>query len=192
VIAAAKTKPFGFQAFYPGPGLGGHCIPIDPFCLTWAARKYGLHTRFLELAGEVNTSMPKHVVNRVAEALNEQAKPLKGSRILVLGVAYKRDVDDPRESPAFQIMELLRDRGAYLAYNDPYIPTLPKMRHHTIRMDSEPLTEELLAVSDCVVIVTDHCDYNFDWIVHNSQLIVDTRNATGKVMNTNGCRIWKA
>jgi UDP-N-acetyl-D-glucosamine dehydrogenase len=192
VIAAAKTKPFGFQAFYPGPGLGGHCIPIDPFYLTWAARKYGVHTRFIELAGEVNTSMPAYVVNRVSEALNEESKAIKGSRILVLGVAYKKDVDDPRESPAFEIMEMLRDRGAHLTYNDPYIPTLPRMRHHTIRMDSERLTEELLAVSDCVLIVTDHSDYNYDWIARHARLIVDTRNATGKVTSPARGKIWKA
>src|SRR6516162_1471849 len=130
VIAAAKTKPFGFQAFYPGPGLGGHCIPIDPFYLTWAARRHGLNTRFIELAGEINTAMPQYVVERIAEALNEDGKALKGSRILVLGVAYKRDVDDPRESPAFTIMDLLIRRGAKVTYNDPYIPALPAMRRY--------------------------------------------------------------
>jgi UDP-N-acetyl-D-glucosamine dehydrogenase len=192
VIAAAKTKPFGFQAFYPGPGLGGHCIPIDPFYLTWAARKYGVSTRFIELAGEVNTAMPKYVVDRVARALNDECKPVKGSRILVLGVAYKRDVDDPRESPAFEVMELLRARGAFVSYNDPYIPTLPAMRHHSIRLDSEPLTEALLAVQDCVLIVTDHSDYKYDWIVQHAQLVVDTRNATGKTLRTGRCRIVKA
>src|SRR5262249_15159596 len=133
VIAAARTKPFGFQPFYPGPGLGGHCIPVDPFYLTWVARKYGLHTRFIELAGEINTGMPMYVVNRVAEALNEHSKAIKGSRICILGVAYKKNVDDPRESPAFTIMELLKARGAHLSYNDPYIPQLPAMRHHSIR-----------------------------------------------------------
>ena len=128
VIEAAKTKPFGFQAFYPGPGLGGHCIPIDPFYLTWMARKYGVNTRFIELAGEINSAMPHHVVNRVAEALNEEGKPIRGSRICVLGVAYKRNVDDPRESPAFSILEMLKQRGAFLSYNDPHIPALPPMR----------------------------------------------------------------
>src|SRR5437870_3377758 len=156
VIAAAKTKPFGFQAFYPGPGLGGHCIPIDPFYLTWAARKYGISTRFIELAGEVNTAMPEYVVRRVADALNDHSKSVKGSRICVLGVAYKKDVDDPRESPAFPIMEMLQRRGAHVTYNDPYVPSLPPMRHHAIRLDSEPLTEEFLKVQDCVLIVTDH------------------------------------
>src|SRR5205085_6670686 len=128
VIAAAKTKPFGFQAFYPGPGLGGHCIPIDPFYLTWVARKYGITTRFIELAGEINTAMPAHVVQRVADALNEHSKSIKCNRICVLGVAYKKDVDDARESPAFEIMELLQARGAYVSYNDPYVPVLPSMR----------------------------------------------------------------
>src|SRR5712692_2227945 len=140
VIAAAKTKPFGFQAFYPGPGLGGHCIPIDPFYLTWAARKYGVHTRFIELAGEINTSMPQYVVNRIAEALNERSRPLKGSKVLILGMAYKKDVDDPRESPGFELMELLLKKGAAVRYNDPHIPTLPPMRHYPhLRMASQPL-----------------------------------------------------
>jgi UDP-N-acetyl-D-glucosamine dehydrogenase len=186
VIAAAKTKPFGFQAFYPGPGLGGHCIPIDPFYLTWAARKHGVSTRFIELAGEVNTAMPQYVVRRVMEALNEQGRPLKGSRVCVLGAAYKKDVDDPRESPAFEVMELLQQRGAYVSYNDPYIPELPAMRHHTIRLKSQPLDEEFLATQDCVVIVTDHSCYNFDWIVRHARLVVDTRNATGNVTHGHG------
>jgi UDP-N-acetyl-D-glucosamine dehydrogenase len=181
VIAAAKSKPFGFQAFYPGPGLGGHCIPIDPFYLTWAARKYGVHTRFIELAGEINASMPQYVVNRIADALNEDCKPLKGSRISVLGVAYKKDVDDPRESPAFVILELLQRRGAQVSYNDPHIPSLPSMRHHTIVLDSEALTEQYLASQDCVVIVTDHSAYNYEWIVRHARLVVDTRSATGNV-----------
>jgi UDP-N-acetyl-D-glucosamine dehydrogenase len=191
VIAAAKTKPFGFQAFYPGPGLGGHCIPIDPFYLTWAARKYGVSTRFIELAGEVNTAMPHYVVQRVTDALNEHGKPVNRSRICVLGVAYKKDVDDPRESPAFTIMELLEKRGAFVSYNDPHIPTLPVMRHHSIRLDSHPLTEEFLAAQDCVLIVTDHSAYDYDWIVRRSALIVDTRNATARVP-AGQTRIWRA
>jgi UDP-N-acetyl-D-glucosamine dehydrogenase len=191
VIEAASTKPFGFQAFYPGPGLGGHCIPIDPFYLTWAARKYGLSTRFIELAGETNTAMPQYVVNRVSEALNERGKPMKGMRISVLGVAYKKDVDDPRESPAFTILELLERRGAYVSYNDPHIPSLPAMRHHTIRLDSQPLTEQFLATQDCLVIATDHSCYDFGFIVRHSRLIVDTRNATAGVP-AGRCRIWKA
>jgi UDP-N-acetyl-D-glucosamine dehydrogenase len=192
VIAAAKTKPFGFQPFYPGPGLGGHCIPIDPFYLTWVARKFGVNTRFIELAGEINTSMPMYVVNRVAEALNEHSKSIKGSRICILGVAYKKNVDDPRESPAFTIMELLKTRGAHLSYNDPYIPQLPAMRHHSIRGNSEPLTAEYLAVQDCVVIITDHSCYNYEWIARHAPLIVDTRNATGGLAADGAGKIWKA
>src|SRR5436190_17332534 len=167
VIAAARTKPFGFQVFYPGPGLGGHCIPIDPFYLTWAARQYGVHTRFIELAGEINTSMPAYVVSRIALALNDVAKPIRNSRILVLGVAYKKDVDDPRESPAFTILEMLAERGAVVSYNDPHIPTLPSMRHHEIQLDSQPLSEQFLASQDCVVIVTDHSAYDFDFITRH-------------------------
>src|SRR5262249_28044486 len=181
VIEAAKTKPFGFQAFYPGPGLGGHCIPIDPFYLTWVARKYGVSTRFIELAGEVNTAMPLHVVRKIGDALNDHGKAVKGSRICVLGAAYKKNVDDPRESPSFEIMELLQQRGAHVSYNDPYIPELPAMRHHTIRLKSQMLTEEFLHTQDCVVIVTDHSAYNYEWIVRQSRLVVDTRNATAEV-----------
>ncbi len=191
VIAAAKTKPFGFQAFYPGPGLGGHCIPIDPFYLTWAARKVGVHTRFIELAGEINTSMPEYVIHRIAEALNDDGKPIKGSRICVLGVAYKKDVDDPRESPAFEVLELLMRRGAFISYNDPHVPVLPRMRHHAIRLESERLTEEFLGAQDCVVIVTDHSAYDMEQIVRHSRLIIDTRNATSGLTPVNG-RIVKA
>jgi UDP-N-acetyl-D-glucosamine dehydrogenase len=178
VIEAAKTKPFGFQAFYPGPGLGGHCIPIDPFYLTWAARKHGVNTRFIELAGEINTAMPQYVVERVADALNEDGKAVKGSRVCVLGVAYKKDVDDPRESPAFAILELLQAKGAIVSYNDPHVGKLPSMRHHSLRMDSQPLSPEFLAEQDCVLIVTDHSAYDWDLIVENTRLVVDTRNAT--------------
>lgn len=178
VIAAAKTKPFGFQAFYPGPGLGGHCIPIDPFYLTWAARRYGLNTRFIELAGEVNLSMPQFVIQRVADALNDSGKPLKGSRVCLIGIAYKKDVDDPRESPAFEVLELLQAKGAIVCYNDPHIPHLPHMRHHNVRMDSQPLSPEFLAEQDCVLIVTDHSAYDWDFIVENTSLVIDTRNAT--------------
>jgi UDP-N-acetyl-D-glucosamine dehydrogenase len=191
VIAAARTKPFGFQPFYPGPGLGGHCIPIDPFYLTWVARKYGVNTRFIELAGEINTAMPRYVVERVAEALNEHGKPVRGSRVCVLGVAYKKDVDDPRESPAFTILEMLQQRGARVSYNDPHIPALPRMRHHSIRLESQPLTPEFLAEQDCVVIVTDHSAYDFEEIVRHSALVVDTRNATAGV-EPGRCRIRKA
>lgn len=182
VIDAAKTKPFGYQAFYPGPGLGGHCIPIDPFYLTWVARKHGMTTRFIELAGEINTSMPKHVVQRVVEALNEHRKPLNGSKVLLLGVAYKKDVDDPRESPSFTLMEMLLAGGAQLSYNDPHIPQLPEMRHHQVPdMTSVELTPETLAEYDCVLIATDHSAYDYDEIVRHSRLVVDTRNATRDV-----------
>jgi UDP-N-acetyl-D-glucosamine dehydrogenase len=190
VIAAARTKPFGFQAFYPGPGLGGHCIPIDPFYLTWAARRIGVHTRFIELAGEINTAMPHRVVERVAEALNEAGKPLKGSRVCILGVAYKKDIDDPRESPAFPILEMLQRRGAAVSYNDPHIPELPHMRHHSIRLRSEPLTEAFVAAQDCLLIVTDHSVYEYCWLVQHASLIVDTRNATSGYTSPS-CRIWK-
>src|SRR5262249_7734727 len=153
VIEAAKTKPFGFQAFSPGPGLGGHCIPIDPFYLTWVARKYGLATRFIELAGEINTSMPAFVVNKVADALHERGKPVKGSAITLLGMAYKKDVDDPRESPGFELLELLRHKGAVVQYNDPHIPRLPAMRHYPhLHLTSQPLTPAYLRGQDCVLI----------------------------------------
>lgn len=182
VIDAAKTKPFGFQAFYPGPGLGGHCIPIDPFYLSWVARKHGMPTRFIELAGEINTSMPEYVVQRVAEALNDAGKPLNGSRICILGVAYKKDVDDPRESPSFELMERLRAAKAELTYNDPHVPELPKMRHHSLpAMTSKPLDEKFLASQDCVLIATDHSAYDYDFIVRHARLVVDTRNATKNV-----------
>lgn len=182
VIAAAKTKPFGFQAFYPGPGLGGHCIPIDPFYLSWLARKHDVPTRFIELAGEVNASMPDYVVERVALALNAARKPVNESRICILGIAYKRDVDDPRESPAFRIMDLLAARGANLSYSDPHVPHLPKMRHHkTPELASTALTKEFLAAQDCVLIVTDHTGFDYQFIAEHSQLIVDTRNAVGNV-----------
>jgi UDP-N-acetyl-D-glucosamine dehydrogenase len=182
VIDAAKTKPFGFQAFYPGPGLGGHCIPIDPFYLSWVARKHGMPTRFIELAGEINTSMPKYVVGRVMEALNEAGKPLKGSKVCILGVAYKKDVDDPRESPSFELMDLLRAGHAELSYNDPHVPRLPKVRHHDVpAMKSTPLDEKFLAAQDCVLIATDHSAYDYEFIVRHSRLVVDTRNATKNV-----------
>jgi UDP-N-acetyl-D-glucosamine dehydrogenase len=182
VIDAAKTKPFGFQAFYPGPGLGGHCIPIDPFYLTWLARRYGLTTRFIELAGEVNTRMPEYVITQLMTFLNEQGKPLKGSRVAVLGAAYKKDVDDPRESPSFVLMEHLLARGAELSYNDPHVPSLPKMRHHNLpAMDSQPLTPQYLAAQDCVLISTDHSAYDYDFIVKHSRMVLDTRNATKNV-----------
>src|SRR6185295_15902541 len=171
-----------FQAFYPGPGLGGHCIPIDPFYLTWLARKHELPTRFIELAGEINSRMPYYVIDQVVQALNDQGKAVKGSRVCVLGVAYKKDVDDPRESPSFVLMEMLQARGAVLTYNDPHVPRLPKMRHHNVPdMTSSPLTAEFLAAQDCVLIATDHSAYDYGFIVEHASLVVDTRNATKNV-----------
>jgi UDP-N-acetyl-D-glucosamine dehydrogenase len=183
VIDAAKTKPFGFQAFYPGPGLGGHCIPLDPFYLSWIARHHGMTTRFIELAGEVNTAMPAYVVNRVADALNDRGKPVKGSKVLLLGMAYKKDVDDPRESPGFELMDLLLKKGARVSYNDPHIPSLPRMRHwpHLEPMQSAPLSPEYLSGQDCVLIATDHSAYDYAFVVKHSKLVIDTRNATKAV-----------
>jgi UDP-N-acetyl-D-glucosamine dehydrogenase len=182
VIDAAKTKPFGFQAFYPGPGLGGHCIPIDPFYLTWVARKYGLNTRFIELAGEINTSMPHFVINKIADVLNDRGKPIKGSKVAILGMAYKKDVDDPRESPSFELMDLLLKKGAKVTYNDPHIPRLPPMRHYPhLHMESQQLTPDYLRGQDCVLIATDHSAYDWSWIVEHSPLVIDTRNATKNV-----------
>jgi UDP-N-acetyl-D-glucosamine dehydrogenase len=176
VIDAAKTKPFGFQAFYPGPGLGGHCIPIDPFYLSWKARQFDFRTRFIELAGEINTRMPYYVVERTAEALNGQRKPLNGSRVLVLGVAYKKDVDDLRESPALTILTLLQKRGAVVDYHDPYFPRVGRGRHYDLNLTCASLDD--LAGYDCVLIVTDHSSYDYARIVRDAQLVVDTRNAT--------------
>jgi UDP-N-acetyl-D-glucosamine dehydrogenase len=176
VIQAAATKPFGFQPFYPGPGLGGHCIPIDPFYLSWKARQYDFQTKFIELAGEVNTEMPYHVVRAVFTALNREKKALNGSRVLVLGVAYKKDIDDLRESPALKIIELLQKEGAQVGYHDPYFPTIGEGRHYRLNMRRAEL--ENLGQYDCVVIVTDHSDYDYQRIVRESQLVVDTRNAT--------------
>jgi UDP-N-acetyl-D-glucosamine dehydrogenase len=183
VINAAKTKPFGFQAFYPGPGLGGHCIPIDPFYLSWKAKQYDFHTRFIELAGEVNLAMPYFVVEQIIAALNEHNKPLKGSRILVLGLAYKKDIDDLRESPSLTIIELLRTRGAIVFYNDPYFARVGRGRHYNLDMENTPL--ENLGEYDAVVIVTDHSDYDYPRIVAESRLVVDTRNATSGIQSPN-------
>jgi len=178
VIEAAKTKPFGFTPFYPGPGLGGHCIPIDPFYLSWKAREYELTTRFIELAGEINASMPGHVVEAVSEALNRRRQCLQDSRILVLGVAYKKDIDDLRESPSLRVIELLMERGARVDYNDPYFPRLHKMRRYDFGLASVDLTAEALAGYAAVVIVTDHSSYDYEFIVRHSHLVIDTRNAT--------------
>ena len=192
VIAAAKTKPFGFQAFYPGPGLGGHCIPIDPFYLSWVARSHGLQTRFIELAGEVNIGMPAFVIGKVAEALNKQRKPVNGSRVLILGVAYKPNIDDPRESPALELFDLLLKQGAEVIYNDPHIPKLPTLRHYPhLKAESRPLTTDLLREQDCVLIVTNHQAYDWAWIVENASLIVDSRNATAGLTSNHG-RIVRA
>ena len=181
VIRAAATKPFGFQAFYPGPGLGGHCIPIDPFYLTWKARHYDMATRFIELAGEINTSMPEYVISRLIEALNDRCKPLKGAKVLVLGLAYKKDIDDLRESPSIVLIEMLRRRGARVDYHDPFIARTPRQREHDLRMKRISLTDKALAGYDCVLIATDHSAYDYAWIVEHAQLVVDTRNATGAV-----------
>ena len=176
VIDAASTKPFGFQPFYPGPGLGGHCIPVDPFYLSWKAKEWDFQTRFIELAGEINTSMPYHVVNTISSALNNVRKPLNGSRVLVLGVSYKKDIDDLRESPALTIIELLRHQGAIVSFNDPYFPVLLKGRHYDLQMKRVPLDK--ISDYDCVVIITDHSEYDYAAIVREAQLVVDTRNAT--------------
>src|SRR6266513_991278 len=182
VIDAASSKPFGYTAFYPGPGLGGHCIPIDPFYLTWKAKEYDFSTRFIQLAGEVNTAIPHYVVERIGKALNDRSRSIRGSKILILGVAYKKDVDDVRESPALEIMEILQAKGAVLSYSDPYIPRLHKMRAYDFsNMSSLPLTEELLGSQDVVLITTDHTSIDYQWVVDHAPLVVDTRNATRNV-----------
>ncbi len=183
VIDAAKTKPFGFQAFYPGPGLGGHCIPVDPFYLTWKAREYDFSTRFIELAGEINTRMPYHVVQRTIEALNDRNKSINSARVLVLGLAYKKDVDDVRESPSLKLMEILKERGAEVDYNDPYIPVPPRMRNHVLERGSVDLSAENLAGYDCVIVSTDHSVYDAEFIADNAQLLIDTRNLTKSLDN---------
>lgn len=176
VIDAAKTKPFGFQAFYPGPGLGGHCIPIDPFYLSWRARKFDFHARFIELAGQVNMAMPYFVVENVVEAMSQRGKPLRGSRVLILGMAYKRDIDDLRESPSLTIIELLQKRGAHVEFNDPFFAFVGSGRRYALNMTCTPL--ERIPEFDCVVIVTDHSQYDYPAIVKEAKLVVDTRNAT--------------
>lgn len=175
VIRAAATKPFGFTAYYPGPGLGGHCIPIDPFYLTWKAREYGLHTRFIELAGEVNSSMPEWVISKVAEGLNSHCKSVKNSKILVLGIAYKKNVDDMRESPSVAIMELLRYKDAIIAYSDPHVPVFPKMREHRFDLSSVELTPDTLQKYDCVIIATNHDRFDYEMLKQNARLLIDTR-----------------
>ena len=175
VIDAASTKPFGFTPYYPGPGLGGHCIPIDPFYLTWKAREYGLHTRFIELAGEVNRSMPDFVLGKLTSALNQRGKALNGAHIMVLGLSYKKNVDDVRESPAISLMELMRDQGAILSYADPHVPVFPKMRNHTFELTSSPLSPDTLKKQDALLLTTDHDKFDYELIRANAQLIVDTR-----------------
>ncbi len=179
VVAAASTKPFGYQPFYPGPGLGGHCIPIDPFYLTWKAREYGMATQFIELAGEINTKMPEYVIHKVADGLNQHRKSIKGSKVLVLGLAYKKDIDDLRESPSIELIELLQEKGAKVDYNDPFFKQTHKQREHDLQMKSKPLTAATIKSYDCVLIATDHSSYDYQWLVDNAKLIVDTRNATG-------------
>jgi UDP-N-acetyl-D-glucosamine dehydrogenase len=175
VIRAAATKPFGFVPYYPGPGLGGHCIPIDPFYLTWKAREYGLHTRFIELAGEINSSMPEWVVEKISDALNDREKSIRGSRILVLGIAYKKNVDDMRESPAVELMSILQAKGAHIAYSDPHVPSFPKMRRYSFELESVDLTPETLSGYDLVLLATDHDKFDYGIIEKHSKLIVDTR-----------------
>ena len=183
VIAAASTKPFGFQPFYPGPGLGGHCIPVDPFYLSWKAKEFDFRTRFIELAGEINVSMPYHVLSSVVTALNQRKKALNGAKVLILGVAYKKDIDDLRESPALTIIELLQKQGAEVKYHDPYIPFIGRGRHYDLQMKSSSLDN--LGQYDCVLIITDHSDYDYAHIVKEAQLVVDTRNATRGITSRN-------
>lgn len=175
IVDAAATKPFGFTAFYPGPGIGGHCIPIDPFYLTWKAREYGLHTRFIELAGEVNAGMPDYVISRLVSTLNAKGKALSGAKVLALGIAYKRDVDDMRESPSVFVMEKLRDWGADVAYSDSNVPSFPKMREHHFELDSVALSPEVIRSYDAVILLTDHSDFDYDMIRDNAQILIDTR-----------------
>lgn len=181
IIDAAATKPFGFTPYYPGPGIGGHCIPIDPFYLTWKAREYGLHTRFIELAGEINAAMPDYVVDKVVRTLNEKGKSLNGARVLALGIAYKRDVDDMRESPSVFVMEKLRDWGAHVHYSDPNVPVFPKMREHSFDLKSVELTKETLSSFDAVVLLTDHSGFDYEMIGEHAQILIDTR---GKFRDT--------
>ena len=179
VIEASSTKPFGFMPFYPGPGLGGHCIPIDPFYLSWKAKEYDFNTRFIELAGEVNINMPHYVVSKTIDALNRNGKCLKNARVLILGIAYKKDIDDTRESPGIEIINILKEKGAKVDYNDPFVPSFSGLRRYPdIAMKSVGLSEKKLKEYDCIVIVTNHSQYDYSWIVKNSRLVIDTRNAT--------------
>ena len=191
VIAAAKTKPFGFAPFYPGPGLGGHCIPIDPFYLSWRAREFGLSTRFIELAGEINTAMPEYVIERVGEALNDVSKPIRGSKVFVLGLSYKKDVDDLRESPSIVLIKLLQKRGAVVSYNDPFFPVVPNMRDHKLSIPSQQINSQTLSAADLVLIATDHSEYDYTLIGNYAKVIVDTRNAMYSQVKPKAA-IWKA
>jgi UDP-N-acetyl-D-glucosamine dehydrogenase len=186
VIRAASSKPFGFMPFYPGPGLGGHCIPIDPFYLTSKAREFDISTKFIELAGEINTAMPYYVVQRTMEALNERGKALKGAKILILGVAYKKDVDDTRESPSFKLMEILAEKGADIAYNDPHVPSLKPVRRYSFNLQSRPLSAKNLKAADCILVATNHSAYDYGFILQHAQLIVDTRNVFAGALKDNG------
>ena len=192
VIRAAATKPFGYMPFYPGPGLGGHCIPIDPFYLTFKAREYDISTRFIELAGEINTAMPDFVAQRVMEALNDHGKPMKGAKILILGAAYKKNVDDDRESPSYKLMELLRRRGAEISYNDPHIPTLRPGRKYDFDLSSTPLTGTTLAQADCILLATDHDAYDPAFILQHARLIVDTRDFFPATSPEAATKLYKA
>jgi UDP-N-acetyl-D-glucosamine dehydrogenase len=191
VIRAASTKPFGFTPFYPGPGLGGHCIPIDPFYLSWKAREFGTPTRFIELAGEINNSMPHYVVERVSEALNEDRKPINGSKILVMGLAYKKDINDLRESPSVHLVEMLQDRGAEVDYCDPFIPRTHRQREHDLQMSSVDVSPETVAAYDCVLIATDHSQFDYSMLADHARLIIDTRNAMSGIENPKA-RVVKA
>ncbi len=189
VVRAASTKPFGFMPFYPGPGLGGHCIPIDPFYLTWKAKEVGCATRFIELAGQINTSMPDYVIDRVAAALNEHAKPIKGSKVLVMGLAYKPDVDDTRESPSFELIRILEERGADVEYSDPHIAETSRVRRHDLKMSSVDITPESIGRFDCVLISTNHSDFDYAAVAEHAQLVIDTRDAMRPHHETMGDRL---
>jgi UDP-N-acetyl-D-glucosamine dehydrogenase len=192
VVRAASTKPFGFMPFFPGPGLGGHCIPIDPFYLTWKAREYGLSTRFIELAGEINTSMPHYVVDRMVRALNDQAKPMKGSRILVVGLAYKADIDDVRESPSFELIELCLQKGAHVDYFDPLVPATSAGRNHDLQMTSVALSAATIATYDCVLISTAHSTVDYALLAKHAKLVIDTRDAMRAFDVDMGARLVRA
>jgi len=191
VIEAAKTKPFGFNAFYPGPGLGGHCIPIDPFYLTWKAREYDIHTKFIELAGEINTNMPYYVVEKSIEALNKHKKSINGSKVLILGASYKKNIDDMRESPSLKLIEIFKAKGAKVDYHDPYVPELPKSRHYNFKMKSVSINQSIIQSYDLVIISTDHDEFDYKFIYKHSKLIVDSRNAL-KIHGLSNGKVIKA